>query len=206
MRSATLRSAAFTAVALAATSLLVACGTDRPGTGTAGAEDSPAAVTTAADAGDVAFAQMMIPHHQQAVEMADLALDEAESPDVVALAEQIQGAQQPEIDQMTVWLQAWGAPVPSPDAAVDHSGHDMAGMSGGTGMMTEQQMDDLAAASGVDFDQMWLGMMIAHHEGAIVMSRQVLETTSDPQVEQMAEAIIDGQSAEIVTMQQLTGA
>jgi uncharacterized protein (DUF305 family) len=82
----------------------------------------------------------------------------------------------------------------------------MAGMSGGTGMMTEQQMDDLAAASGVDFDQMWLGMMIAHHEGAIVMSRQVLQTTSDPQVEQMAEAIIDGQSAEIASMQQLTGA
>jgi uncharacterized protein (DUF305 family) len=206
MRSPTLRSAAFTAVALAAASLFVACGTETAGTSTAVADGSPAAAATAADAGDVAFAQMMIPHHQQAVEMADLALDKAESPEVVALAEQIQGAQQPEIDDMTAWLQDWGAPVPSPDAAVDHSGHDMGSMSGGTGMMTEQQMDDLATASGADFDLMWLDMMIVHHEGAIVMSRQVLETTSDPRVEQMAQAIIDGQTAEIATMQQLMDA
>jgi uncharacterized protein (DUF305 family) len=196
---------------VAGASLIVACGTDTATTGS-GAAPGPSASATAAatasdaDAGDVAFAQMMIPHHQQAVEMADLALDKAESAEVLALAEQIQGAQQPEIDEMTAWLQDWGAPVPTSEAAVDHSGHDMGGMGAGTGMMSAEQMDDLAAASGAEFDQMWLDMMIVHHEGAIAMSRQVLDTTSDPRVERMAQAIIDGQTAEIATMQQLIDA
>jgi uncharacterized protein (DUF305 family) len=196
---------------VAGASLFVACGTDTATTGS-GAAPGPSASATAAatasdaDAGDVAFAQMMIPHHQQAVEMADLALEQAQSPEVLALAQQIQGAQQPEIDEMTTWLQDWGAPVPTSEAAVDHTGHDMGGMSGGTGMMSAEQMDDLAAASGAEFDQMWLDMMIVHHEGAIAMSRQVLDTTSDPRVERMAQAIIDGQTAEITTMQQLIDA
>jgi uncharacterized protein (DUF305 family) len=194
---------------VAGASLIVACGTGTATTGSGaapGASATAAATASDADAGDVAFAQMMIPHHQQAVEMADLALDKAESAEVLALAEQIQGAQQPEIDEMTAWLQDWGAPVPTSEAAVDHSGHDMGGMGAGTGMMSAEQMDDLAAASGAEFDQMWLDMMIVHHEGAIAMSRQVLDTTSDPRVERMAQAIIDGQTAEIATMQQLIDA
>jgi len=205
MRSPARRTAVLAGTAMAVSSLLVACGAEEATNGTgAGAAASPsAATTTAADPGDVAFAQMMIPHHQQALEMADLALASAESPQVRDLAEQIQAAQQPEINTMSGWLQGWGTPVPSPGVAMDHSGHDMGGMSGGTGMMTQQQMDDLAAASGMQFDQMWLGMMIAHHEGAIEMSRQVLETTSDPQVEQLAQAIIDGQAAEVATMRTL---
>jgi uncharacterized protein (DUF305 family) len=194
---------------VAGASLIVACGTGTATTGSGaapGASATAAATASDADAGDVAFAQMMIPHHQQAVEMADLALDKAESAEVLALAEQIQGAQQPEIDEMTAWLQDWGAPVPTSEAAVDHSGHDMGGMGAGTGMMSAEQMDDLAAASGAEFDQMWLDMMIVHHEGAIAMSRQVLDPTSDPRVERMAQAIIDGQTAEIATMQQLIDA
>jgi uncharacterized protein (DUF305 family) len=211
VRSPLPRPAALAALVVAGASLFVACGTDTATTGS-GAAPGPSASATAAatasdaDAGDVAFAQMMIPHHQQAVEMADLALEQAQSPEVLALAQQIQGAQQPEIDEMTTWLQDWGAPVPTSEAAVDHSGHDMGGMGAGTGMMSAEQMDDLAAASGAEFDQMWLDMMIVHHEGAIAMSRQVLDTTSDPRVERMAQAIIDGQTAEIATMQQLIDA
>lgn len=200
--------AAVVTTGLALAALLAACGTNEATTGAGAGAGATALAPTVVDAdtGDVAFAQMMIPHHEQAVQMADMALAQAESPEVIALAEQIQAAQQPEIDEMTSWLQEWGAEVPTPGAGVDHSGHDMGDMSGSTGMMTDEQMDDLAAASGSGFDQMWLGMMIAHHEGAIEMSRQVLSTTGDPRVEEMAQAIIDGQTAEIATMTQLSGA
>lgn len=152
-------------------------------------------------AGDVAFAQLMIPHHEQAIAMADLALDaEAEaSTEVTALAEQIKSAQDPEIAQMTAWLQEWGAPTQMPGMSGDHSGMDMGGMTG-AGMMSDEDMAALADASGADFDRRWLQMMIAHHEGAIDMAEQVQSTTSDPKVQELAQAVIDGQTAEIDRM------
>lgn len=161
----------------------------------------------AATATDVAFAQSMIPHHQQAVEMADLALspESQSSAQVKALAEQIKSAQDPEIQQMTGWLQQWGAPTAMPGATdddmagMDHSGHDMGGMTM-AGMMTAEQMQQLQDASGQQFDQMWLEMMIAHHEGAIEMAEQVQGSTN-PQVADMADAIISAQEAEITEMQ-----
>lgn len=160
---------------------------------------------SSASAGDVAFAQMMIPHHEQAVEMADMALDPASgaSPQVQALATQIKAAQGPEIAQMQQWLTAWGAPSAMASASTDASG-DMPGMDMGgvaqDGMMTEAQMSALAAATGPAFDQMWLEMMISHHEGAIAMAEDV-STSTDPQVAALAASIITGQQAEIITMQ-----
>lgn len=164
---------------------------------------TPAATSVAGSATDIAFAQSMIPHHEQAVEMADLALapESGASPQVQELARQIKAAQDPEIQQMTGWLTAWGAPTAMPGGTTDHSGHDMGGMTM-SGMMTEEQMSDLMQASGSQFDEMWLEMMIEHHEGAIAMAEQV-QSSSDPQVTAMAEAIITGQQGEISTMQGL---
>jgi len=165
-------------------------------------------------AADIAFAQSMIPHHEQAVQMADMALDpdSGASPAVVALAEQIKAAQDPEIDQMTGWLQRWGAPTAMPGtgdgddagdmAGMDHSGHDMGGIAM-SGMMTSQQMDDLLGSTGKAFDDMWVEMMIAHHDGAVLMAQQVSTQTADPEVRKLAVEIISAQKAEIATMRKM---
>ena len=167
--------------------------------------DATAAGSTTGSEADIAFAQLMIPHHQQAIEMADLAAANATSPEVKALATQIKAAQDPEIQTMTQWLTSWGAPTmmatPS-DGGMDHGGMDMGGMTE-AGMMSAEDMAALARATGSDFDTMWLQMMITHHQGAIAMAQQVSETTTNPDVKALADAIIAGQTAEIATMQQL---
>jgi uncharacterized protein (DUF305 family) len=143
----------------------------------------------------------MIPHHQQAVEMADLALLRVTSPEVKQLAEQIKAAQDPEIEMMSMWLQRWGAPM---GMGEDHSGHDMGGMNM-SGMMNDEDMQTLANAKGADFDRMWLEMMIAHHQGAISMAEQVKDSSSNAEVVTLAGAVITGQNVEIDTMQKLLG-
>jgi uncharacterized protein (DUF305 family) len=202
-----------TAVVLALSGLLVAglaaCSSDSSsGSSTTPSVGSSAMMTGSAT--DVAFAQSMIPHHQQAVEMADLALaPQADaSPQVRQLAEQIKAAQDPEIQQMTGWLQGWGAPTAMPGASsapgmqgMDHSGHDMGGMSV-SGMMTDEQMQALREASGQEFDDMWLQMMIEHHQGAIAMAEQVKSSAGDAQVAALADQIINSQQQEIATMQE----
>ena len=124
------------------------------------------------------------------------------------LAEQIKAAQDPEIQQMTGWLQGWGAPTAMPGASsasgmqgMDHSGHDMGGMSI-AGMMTDEQMQALREASGQEFDDMWLQMMIEHHQGAIAMAEQVKGSSGDPEVTTLADQIIAAQQQEIATMQE----
>ena len=109
---------------------------------------------------------------------------------------------------MTQWLQSWGAPLvmPGSDASgmpgMDHSGMDMGGV-GMAGMMSDEDMANLAETRGTDFDAMWLQMMIAHHQGALAMADEVLATTADPKVTALAKAVVKGQQAEIDTMQQL---
>lgn len=158
---------------------------------------------------DVTFAQQMIPHHQQAVEMADLAATRAESQEVKDLASDIKAAQGPEIETMTGWLEDWDEEVPDADmsdmSGMDHGGMDMSsdGSSGMTGMMSEEDMTALEAASGADFDQMFLTMMIEHHQGAIEMAQtEQTEGEFDAAVE-LAEEIESAQTAEIAAMQDL---
>ena len=192
------RPVALMAGALALTILVAGCGSGAHSSdGTSGSTSSAAAQS--GPAADIAFAQLMIPHHQQAIEMADLALERPTSSEVNALAQQIKGAQDPEIALMRGWLEAWGASLEMED---DHSGHDMGGLTM-SGMMTEEDMAALAAAEGAEFDRMWVTMMIAHHEGAVAMAQDVLATTADPQVRALAQAVIEGQTAEIATMQGL---
>ena len=182
------RGTALAAVVAAGALVLSACGSNHD----AGMM-SPSS-TTGASAADAMFAQMMIPHHEQAVVMSELAETRASNPEILALAAEIKAAQQPEIEQMKGWLAEWGVPVMSGmDAMGEHGGHGM------SGMLTEEQLDDLAAASGAEFDILFAEGMIEHHEGAIDMAEDVVDS-KDPRVAALAEAIIRTQQAEIAQM------
>lgn len=139
---------------------------------------------------DQMFAVMMIPHHEQAVEMSDLALTRSTNPDVRALAQQIRDAQAPEIEQMRTWTD---------DDAGDHMDHMSGGMSG---MLSELQMSDLRTASGTEFDRLFLAGMIEHHQGAIDMADMILKSKND-EVRTLGENIVRTQQAEIDRMRVL---
>ena len=151
------------------------------------------------NATDVKFATDMIPHHRQALDMAGTAQSKAATPEVKALADKIGKAQEPEIATMSGWLTAWGEPVPSPGAM--H--HDMGDMGQMPGMMTDQEMQDLAKAAGKDFDKMFLQMMIKHHQGAVEMAKAEQAQGQDPAVKRLAATIAADQTAEITEMQGL---
>ncbi len=141
-------------------------------------------------AADVMFAQMMIPHHQQAVEMGEIAISRALRPEVLELAKQIANEQAPEIELMQSWLKAAGAN--------EHMDHNM----GMDGMLTDEEIETLKAASGAEFDRLYLEGMIAHHEGAIAMAEDVVDS-KNPEVAKLAAAIIESQTAQIVQMKEL---
>jgi uncharacterized protein (DUF305 family) len=152
-------------------------------------------------AGDIAFAQDMIPHHEQALEMSALALAADASPEVTALAKEIQAAQDPEIVLMRSWLRDWGAEeLPhsgGPGEESDGHEHEMPGMA------TGEQLLALAEARGAEFDALWIDLMVAHHEGAIEMAEQVAQTTDDLEVQALAAEIIEAQAQEIEVMRGL---
>jgi uncharacterized protein (DUF305 family) len=200
-----IRRAALGTTALAAALVLAACG-DGGGShsgGHSGADPSAPSTRAGASAGDhndqdVSFAQGMIPHHRQALEMAELAADRASSPEVRELASRIEKAQEPEIETMTGWLKAWGQDVPSADTG--HAGH-----SGAAGMMSDTEMEALAGASGRDFDTKFLALMVEHHEGAVEMAATEREQGRYGPAKEMADAVIAAQSAEIEEMNGLLG-
>jgi uncharacterized protein (DUF305 family) len=195
------------ALALGAPVLLTACG---------GEDDTAADIPESAEfnAADVDFASGMIPHHAQALVMVDMAKGRDISPETADLMERIEAAQAPEIEQMTGWLEDWDQPVPdlgdmndmgSGDMGdMDHSDRgDMGEMDGMTGMMSAEDMADLDAAQGSAFEQMWLSMMIEHHEGAVEMSEVELEEGEYADALALAESIIESQEAEIAEMEAL---
>lgn len=151
-----------------------------------------AAPSAAHNARDVMFAQMMIPHHRQAVQMSGLAATRAGSPEVKELAVQIEKAQGPEIRTMTGWLRSWGEPE-----SAGHAGHGM------DGMMSDEQMTELEGLSGAAFDRAFLEMMIEHHEGAVTMAREEQAGGRFPDAKAMAGAIVRTQRAEIAAMRKL---
>ncbi|MCX4387017.1 DUF305 domain-containing protein [Micromonospora peucetia] len=200
------RRAALAGATLTAALALTACGGDghsspEMGHGTPGTGGPSATATGAAAFGDAdaMFAQMMIPHHQQAVEMADLAATRAADPEVKRLAAEIKAAQAPEIATMSGWLTAWGRPVPSPGAEMPHMDHGM------PGMMSDADMTKLAAASGREFDRQFLTMMIAHHEGAVTMARDEIAKGVNAEAKALAGQIVSSQQAEIDTMRKILG-
>lgn len=140
---------------------------------------------------DVMFAQMMIPHHEQAIELSDLALNPAAgaSEAIKQLAAQIKATQDPEIDFMKAWLEARNEPLTA-DEGVDHS--SMMG-----GMLSLEDLEALRLLTGTEFDDAWIAAMIAHHEGAIQMAETVLRDGDDEEIGSLAAAIIEAQAAEI---------
>ncbi len=192
--------------ALAAAAILAGCGDDgmstMPGHGMPTSAAQPDASPQASNnAADVAFAQGMIPHHQQAIEMARLVPERAQSEAVRNLARQIEAAQGPEIETLTGWLRDWGmAPGGMDHGGMDHGRMDHGGMGG---MMSDAEMKQLDQARGAEFDRQFLSLMIKHHEGAVAMAQTELGSGQFPAAKQLAKQIIDAQQAEIDTMRGL---
>ncbi|MDQ0731023.1 DUF305 domain-containing protein [Arthrobacter sp. B1I2] len=143
---------------------------------------------------DIMFAQMMIPHHAQAVEMSGIILAKPDMPaEVAALATKIKAAQAPEIEQMTGWLTGWNVPT----MMSDHTGHGM------SGMVDDDGIDKLKSATGTEAARLFLEQMIGHHEGAIDMAQQEISAGKFPDAVKLGRDIVDAQQAEITQMKQL---
>lgn len=186
--------------AAAIAALVAGCGGgDTDATHQPGEMSAPATTAGAGQADrndqDIAFAQGMIPHHQQAIDMALLAAERATSAEVKDLAGRVQDAQDPEIEQLTGLLERWGAPA---ESGMDHG--DMSH----EGMMTDEEMGQLETATGPDFDRTWVRLMIRHHEGAVAMATAQLSGGANAEAKELAQRIIDAQQAEIVEMRGLT--
>jgi uncharacterized protein (DUF305 family) len=192
-RTALLPAAVSAAIAFAG------CSAEDSMSGTGHNSANPTASASAAPVGefneaDVMFAQMMVPHHHQAVDMSDMVLSKNNiNPDVEALAKQIKAAQQPEIDMMTDWLETWGL-IQMPEGS-HHRSSD--------GMMTEEQMQQLDEANGADGQRLFLEGMIRHHQGAIKMAQAEIASGKNPDAITLAKNIADSQQAEVDTMTEL---
>ncbi|MBA4101266.1 MAG: DUF305 domain-containing protein, partial [Arthrobacter sp.] len=156
---------------------------------------APAASADFNDA-DTMFAQMMIPHHTQAVAMSDIMLNKEGIPDAVTLlAAKIKAAQAPEIEKMTGWLESWGQPTVMPTNMP--STHSMSGMMGG------DDMAKLEAAQGTEAARLFLTQMIAHHEGAVMMAKTETTNGKNADAVQLSKDIVSSQEAEIQEMKDL---
>jgi uncharacterized protein (DUF305 family) len=198
--------AALTTTAL--TLALAACGGD------SGTDEAQARQTASNgdvfNAADVDFATEMIPHHAQALVMVDMTRGRELSSEIQQLTEDIQAAQGPEIEQMVDWLTEWDRPIP--ETMRDHANAHGHGTSGNDrrddgadmpGMMTEEEMADLAAAEGQAFEELWLEMMIEHHKGAIEMAQEEQEQGFFGPAKKLADSIESSQQDEIDDMQDL---
>lgn len=150
-------------------------------------DDSP-------NSADVDYARMMIQHHSQALDMTELVADRAESTQVEKLAARIAASQGPEISTMRAWLKTHGK-------SETGGAHDHASM---PGMATEAQLKNLRAARGKAFDQLFLTLMITHHQGAITMATDVKAQGNNIQIEEMADDVIAQQTSEISRMRDMS--
>jgi uncharacterized protein (DUF305 family) len=199
------RASAIVGIVAVGALLLTACGDDMDGMDHGSDKSSPSASGDAgssdsgsSDAGsggfndaDVTFAQMMIPHHEQALDMAELADGRASDTELKELAEQIEKAQDPEIKTMKGWLRSWGKPTTVESMpGMDHG-------SGGDGMMSDADMQQLKGMKGTEFDKMFAEMMIQHHNGAITMAEDEQKDGKNDAAVKMAGDIVKGQTAEV---------
>ncbi|TQJ31338.1 DUF305 domain-containing protein [Microbacterium sp. SLBN-146] len=196
------RTAALAAAPVALVIALAGCSTaDDGGPGMPGMNHGGGAPTSSSARGqaefnvaDSMFVMMMIPHHEQGIEMSDIILGKADVDEsILDLAQQIKDAQGPEIELMESWLDGWGMP----------SSGGMGEMGHGDGMMSEDDMAALEAAEGTEAARLFLEQMIEHHEGAIEMAEEELDDGASPEVLALAERIVTSQTAEIATMSEL---
>ncbi len=157
---------------------------------------SSSSSTSAHNDQDVMFAQMMLPHHKQAVEMSDMLLVKGSGVDtgVTDLAKQIKAEQSPEIMQLTTWLKGWGEPTESKHSGMGHS------MSG---MMSDSDMSDLDKASAKDAAKLYLDQMVQHHEGAVDMAKTEVDKGKNTDAVAMAKSIVSSQTEQITQMQDM---
>ena len=213
------RSTTLTTLALASALALAGCGTSgaQEGAGTdaetaAHAASASAATSTGAASGepiaaehndaDVMFAQMMLPHHEQAVEMSEMLLAKDDVPaEVAEFAQRVIDAQGPEIERMNDMLTAWEA-EPLADAE-DMDGMDHGSGAGMSGMMSEEDMSALEDAQGTGAAQLYLEQMTVHHEGAVEMAQEQIEQGQNPQAVELARQVVADQEAEIAEMEQM---
>ncbi len=180
--------------ALAAAITLTSCGTAAEEDHAAHGSVAASATAGPHDADDAMFGQLMIPHHQQALELAALVPDHSADPALVKLAAAITAAQQPEIDTMKSLLKTWGV---NPDDASHESGHAGIAMQG---MVSDETMVKLEALRGTYFDRLWLTSMISHHRGAIAMAKSEIADGKNPDMIALARGIVSSQQAEIDQM------
>ena len=209
------------ALALASALALTACGGTGAEDNGAGSESTPAASSAAATStatdtaapsatatgsaeeisaehndADVMFAQMMLPHHEQAVQMSEMLLAKDDIPaEVTDFAQQVIDAQGPEIERMNAMLAAWDAEPMAEMGGMDHGGM--------SGMMSDQDLADLEAAQDTEAARLYLEQMTAHHEGAVDMAQDEVDNGQNPQAVALAEQVIDAQEAEITEMEQM---
>lgn len=212
------RTLVLSTLAVASTLALAACGeatdatTDATTSATSTTTTTPettetTTATTEADGeisadhndADIMFAQMMIPHHQQAVEMSEMLLAKEGIPaQVVEFAQGVIDAQGPEIDRMNAMLEAWDQQPVTDSGGMDHG--KMGGMSG---MMSQEDMTALEEAQGTEAARLYLEQMTTHHEGAVDMARDEVADGQNPHAITLAEQVISDQEAEIAQMQQM---
>ncbi|MEV0450031.1 DUF305 domain-containing protein [Streptomyces sp. NPDC050600] len=199
-RTRTTRKLAMTGAVAAAGLLLAACSGSDSGDSMGGMDHggkTSASASASASAGafndaDVMFAQMMIPHHEQALKMAELADGRAEDAEIKKLVGEIEKAQDPEIQKMKGWLKTWGKPE-----SMGGGGHGMAGM------MSDADMTALAATKGKAFDRKFAELMIAHHEGAVEMAKTEQKNGSDAAAKKVADDVVRTQAAEIAQLKKI---
>ncbi len=162
------------------------------------ADEAIAIASNSYSPADVQFMQDMIPHHHQALEMAALVADRTNRKELIDVAGRINASQNDEIEFMQEWLAERGEQVPEPTAHdAMHMSHEMAGMA------TPEQMAELAASQGSDFDRLFLQLMITHHEGAVTMVEELLEQPGaayDPVLFEFTNEVTNSQSTEIERM------
>ena len=203
-----IRTLALASAALSTALLLAGCSPSGMSDGMSGMDHGSSSSKTPTEsaaqfnAADQMFVTMMIPHHQQAIEMADIVLTkDGLDPRVAELAQQIKDAQGPEIDRMLGWLDDWGIDYnPDPMVGMDHGSM---GADGSDGMMSEEDMTALENAEATEASRLFLEQMVVHHEGAIDMARTALEDAQNPDVLALAQQVIDDQTLEIAAMQDL---
>ncbi|MFD5093002.1 DUF305 domain-containing protein [Amycolatopsis thailandensis] len=149
---------------------------------------APAASTPGANQADVTFSQQMVPHHQQSIQVANLASERSASEYVKATAAKIVKAESAEVQTMTGWLQAWNAAVLP---AAGHAGHAM------PGMITEGQVASLQNLTGAEFDKTWLPLMAEHLRNGVTMAKTVLSSGEHAETKALAQEIVENQTAAI---------
>lgn len=212
------RTVATGVAALAAVAVIGACSNAGTKEATSPASVPPASVQSATSAqaaphnrADMMFAHMMIPHHEQAIEMSDIILSKQDiDPRVVDLATQIKAAQGPEIEQMQGWLKQWGMKMEDMPPMGDMPGHGgmgempgHGGMGNMAGMMSPVEMDALRNARGDEASTLFLTGMIEHHKGALTMAQDEITNGQFPDAITMARSILESQQKEIDTMNQI---